>query len=367
MNKKVAFFLPPLGNGGVERTVLKLADILARNDYEVDIVTVKAQGPFLKKIHNGVRIIDFGAGRTLASFPGLVSYLRRNQPTTLISAQYYANVIAIWAKFLARVSTRVIVTERLALSLVFRESRKWKDKILSFLMRFSYPKADAIVTVSKGAAKDLARITGIKEDSIRVIYNPTFDGEILRKSSELVDHPWFREKKSPIILGAGRLTNQKDFATLIRAFAEVREEMEAKLIILGEGENRHELEELIKKLGVAEDIDMPGFVENPYKYMARADLFVLSSIYEGMPNVIVEALATGTPVIATDCPSGPKEVLPEEALVAVGDDKSMGKKIIELLQNRKELNKLLNNEKESLEQFRPENSLQRYMELIEQK
>lgn len=365
MNKKVAFFLPPLGDGGVERTVLRLAGTLVERGYKVDVVTVKAQGPFLQKIHGDVEVIDLNTRRALTSLPGLANYLRREQPKALISAQYYTNVVAIWARAMARVSTRLVVTERLAASMALTDSHKVKDKLLPTLMRWSYPKANAIVAVSKGAAEDLARMLRLPSDRIQVIYNPTFDETILEQASEPVEHPWFGDNQPPIILGAGRMTYQKDFSTLLRAFALVRKELEARLIILGEGEGRPRLEKLAEELGVAGDVVMPGFVGNPYKYMVNADLFVLSSRYEGMPNVLVEALAVGTPAIATDCPSGPREVLPEEALVPVGQSRKMAEKIKNLFKNEKLADRLLKKVQKKLDLFQLDKCVQQYMELIE--
>ena len=366
MNKKIAFFLPPLGDGGLERTVLKLAELMAGTGSSVDLVTVKAGGSFLGKIHPDVTVVDLNAGRALSSLPGLVKYLKQQRPNTLVSAQYYINVIAVWAKSLAGVSTKVVVTERLATSRALAYSGKLKDKLLPVLMRRAYLKANAIVAISKGAAKDLANLVKLPAERIIVIYNPAFDNNIVEKAAEPVDHPWFSDKQRPIILGAGRLTGQKDFATLLRAFALVRKRMDARLVILGEGERRGELEDLAKHLGISEDIALPGFMDNPYKYMAKATLFILSSVYEGMPNVLIEALAVGTPAIATDCPSGPCEILPESALVSVCDYKAMAEKITNLLKDPQQASQILEKSQHKLDSFRPETCLRSYMELIEE-
>ncbi|MHC4175548.1 MAG: glycosyltransferase, partial [Planctomycetota bacterium] len=170
MNKKIAFFLPPLGDGGLERTVLKLAELMAGTGSRVDLVTVKAGGSFLGKVHPDITVVDLNAHRALPSLPGLLRYLRQQRPDALISAQYYTNVIAVWAKTLTGVSTKVILTERLATSHDLAYSGKLKDKLLPFLMRRTYLKANAIVAISKGAAKDLANLIKLPAERIIVIY-----------------------------------------------------------------------------------------------------------------------------------------------------------------------------------------------------
>ena len=193
---------------------------------------------------------------------------------------------------------------------------------MPWLMKIFYPRADGVVAVSKGVADDLARVIKLPRQRITVIYNPVVTPELLQKAQEPIDRPWFRPGEPPVILGVGRLTRAKDFPTLIRAFALVRKEHPARLIILGDGEERHELEELSRKLGIAGDVDMPGFVDNPFSYMRRSAVFVLSSAWEGFGNVLVEAMACGCPVISTDCPSGPVEILENGKygkIVAVGD------------------------------------------------
>lgn len=206
-------------------------------------------------------------------------------------------------------------------------------------------------------------MTGIKRERIRVIYNPVITPELFEKADVPVDHPWFVKNQPPVIIAVGRLIKQKDFQTLIRAFKIVRREQTARLVILGEGGERAELERLIREIGVGEDVWMPGFVENPYAYMSRADIFVLSSITEGLPTVLIEAVALGIPVVSTDCPHGPREILAlggSGHLVAVSDVVSLAK----CLKNSLESNE--NNQNfTSSSSFTFENSLQNYKDLIE--
>lgn len=175
-------------------------------------------------------------------------------------------------------------------------------------MRFAYSRTDHCVTVSQAAAEDLRELARLSGDEVTAIYNPTLVQEVSERATEPVDHLWF-DDEPPVLLGVDRLTGQKDFETLIKAFVEFEADHEARLVILGEGEDRELLEKLTRRLGVDDRVDFHGFADNPYAFMKRADLFVLSSRFEGMPNVLVEAAALETPVVATDCPSSPRELL----------------------------------------------------------
>jgi glycosyltransferase involved in cell wall biosynthesis len=306
--ERLAFFLPGLYDGGAERIMLNLAKGIAARGYLIDLVLARAEGPYMGEVPGSVRLVDLKAPRVLGSGPALVRYLRREKPTVLLSV-LYANIIAIWARRLAGIPQRVILAEHNTLSRVVIGERDFRWQIYPRLARWFYPWADGIIAVSKGVADDLAQLTKIPHEHIRVIYNPIVTPELLEKSKESLEHPWFRSGQPPVVLAVGRLTTQKAFDVLIRAFAQVRRTYSARLLILGEGEERPALEAMISKLRLEEDISMPGFVQNPYPYMAHAAVFVLSSRWEGLPTVIVEALSLGLPIIATDCPSGPREIL----------------------------------------------------------
>jgi len=260
--------------------------------------------------------------RILAS---LVRYLRSERPAVLISATTYMNLVAIWARDLAGVPTRVVVSEHDHLSQHIstgRDRGAWRWRYAPALLARVYPKADAIVAVSDGVADDLAERTGIHRARIRTVYNPIVAPELGAKAAADPTEPWLEPGMPPVILAAGRLVPKKDFATLLRAFARVRQTTDARLIILGEGREKRRLQALAHSLGIAADLKFAGWTENPYAYMARAAVFALSSIREGFGNVLVEALACGCPVVATDCLSGPAEILDGGGygrLVAPGD------------------------------------------------
>lgn len=330
----VAIYLPSLRGGGAERVMLILANGMAERGLQVDLVLANAVGPFLEDVSPGVRVVDLGARRVLTSFPHLVRYLRRERPQAVLSALNYANIIAVAAKMVSGINTRLWVSEHNHVSKSRMGIRSLRARVILPLMYLAYRKVDGIVAVSQGVGDDLARMTALPREGISVIYNPVVTPDLFDKAQAPLEHRWLGQNKPPVILGVGRLTKQKDFESLIRAFARVRTEWDCRLVILGEGELRPELEQLVRELNVQDSVELPGFVDNPFSWMSRVELFVFSSAWEGFGNVLVEAMACGTPVVSTDCPSGPSEILEEGkwgALVPVGDVEALADRILEAL------------------------------------
>jgi glycosyltransferase involved in cell wall biosynthesis len=253
--------------------------------------------------------VDLHASRVLSALFPLVDYLRREQPVVLISAPDYVNLIAIWAKRLAGVDTAVVITSHNHLSVVRAQTPKVQEKLYPYLLRLFQHHAAHIVAVSKGVADDLARTAHIPRDRISVIYNPAVRPELDELAVQPLAHPWFVEAQPPVILAVGRLVPQKDYPTLLRAFAVLRAQRPIRLVILGNGKQHADLQALSIQLGIAADVDFHGFDLNPYRYMARCSVFVLSSAWEGLPVVLAEALACGAQIVSTDCRSGPSEIL----------------------------------------------------------
>lgn len=322
MPGQLSILIPELVVGGAQRSMLKLSAGIAARGYQVDLVLARAMGPLLAEVPPSVRLVDLGARRTVTSLPALVRYLRHERPTALLSV-LHANMVALWAGRLVGDGLRTIVSERNTLS---REAEHYRSSVRMQLMpklaRLFYPWADGIVAVSEGVADDLSSVTGLPRERIRVIYNPIVTPKLAEMAQAPLDHPWFAAGQPPVVLAVGRLEAQKDLPTLIRSFALVRQHRPARLLILGEGEERPALEALVDELGLQGDVGMPGFVPNPCPYMARAALFVLSSRWEGLPGALIEAMYCGAPIVATDCPSGPREILANGQygqLVPVGD------------------------------------------------
>lgn len=336
---KVAIFMDSLFGGGGQRSMLNLAHGIADRGYDIDLVLAQVEGPFLNEVHKSVNVIDLKASRALISLPALVKYLRRNQPEAMLSVFGHINIIALWAWRLAGTQTKLFVNEQNTVSLEAGNASSWRMRLTPRLMKQFYPWADGIVVVSQGVSEDLAQLIDVSSERINVIYNPSVVGaEVQEKAKAPLDHPWFKPDQPPVLIAVGRLQLQKDYPMLIEAFAQVRQTQPVRLLILGEGKERPMLEALIAERGLEQDVSLPGFVKNPYAYMSRASLFVLSSRWEGLPTVLIEALCCGTPVVATDCPSGPKEILRDGQygqLVPVGDTNTFAQAIRTTLENRK--------------------------------
>lgn len=337
---KASLFLQDLHGGGAERVMLLLAGGLAHRGCDVDLVLIRREGAYADSLPPGVKVVELGTGRMLNSILALSRYLRRERPHALLTALVHVNVGALLAAMLARTGTRVIVTEHNQISRNFAALRSLTLRSAYRLVPRLYRRASRIVAVSDGVADDLSRFSGIGRGHIDVVHNPIVTPELMARTSEPLDDPWFGpcagagEDQPPVFLGVGRLAAQKDFSTLIRAFAKVRAARPARLVILGEGEERADLEALVDGFGLGADVRLPGFAANPYAFMSRSAAFVLSSRFEGLPTVLVEAMACGTQVVATDCPSGPREILREGrlgGLVPVGDADALARAMVETL------------------------------------
>jgi glycosyltransferase involved in cell wall biosynthesis len=331
LKERLAIFVPSMRGGGAERIALNLAGGVVKRGYCVDLVLAQAEGSYLAQVPDAVRIIDLGSSRVSLSLPALAAYLRRERPQALLSEMGHANVVALWARRLVGIPRRVVVCNHLIYrNAPAQHASSWRVRLMPRLAKRFYPWADGIVAVSSGVADGLAQVTGIPRECIEVIYNPVVTPEVREKAQAPFEHPWFGPSKPPVILGMGRLTAQKDFPALIQAFAQVRQSRQVRLMILGEGEDRPPLEALVRELGLEKDVALPGFVDNPYAYLTRASLFVLSSRWEGLPTVLIEALYCGVPSIATDCPDGPREILADGQygqLVPIGDAAALARAI----------------------------------------
>ncbi|MBI3554479.1 MAG: glycosyltransferase [Elusimicrobia bacterium] len=331
---RIAVFLPNLGGGGAEKIAVHLANALAGLGYEVDLVLALAEGPYLADVSPGVSVVDLGARRLLTAILPLVRYLRKRRPVVLFSHLEYANIGAVLARALSWAPTRLVLVEHATLSAAFRQNPTRKKSFLLFAAMRLYPRADRVIAVSRGSAEDLIRFIGVPERLVRVIFNPVVVPQIKELSTRPAGHRWLEPGGPPVVLGIGRLTPQKDFQTLIAAFALLRKDRDCRLLILGEGEQRAELERLIASRGLAQAAELPGFVKNPYSFLARCSVFALSSVWEALPTVLIEALSLGARVVSTDCPAGPREILQDGKfgrLVPPGDARALARALSEAM------------------------------------
>lgn len=337
MRDRLAVLVASLAQGGVGKMRTHLINRFSELGYRVDLLVGDPRSPYMDRLHPGVRVIDLGTSNAITGVPALARYLWREKPDTLLTQRIRVNVLALRARQLARSKTKVFVTSNTNISSQLESMRPDKREKQLKLLRKYYPLNDGIMAVSLGVAEDTAEIIGLPVEKVRVIHNPVVTPELETLAAIRPEHPWFEAaEQTPVLLGIGRLEPQKDFPNLIRAFALVRRSQPCRLMILGEGALRSDLQALADELGVGRDLAMPGFVKNPYQFMRAAALFILSSRWEGSPNGLTEALAVGTPVVATDCPNGPYEILQAGKygpLVPMGDPEALANAMLETLQH----------------------------------
>ena len=395
----IAMVIPSLAGGGAERTVLSLAGGMVARGHNVDLVLfmprlaysgqVPAAARFLvlcgrrkwtrrkptempagaewrseRALWHGVRL---AAGlfwdtpvllrrRALDRGLYLSRYVRREKPDILFANLPLAEYSAFYAARLAGSRTFPPIVP------VIHTARE-PDSRNARYRKLLFPTAAHVVAVSRGVAETMSGVTGVPDEKISVIYNPTDAPAVVRQAEEAPNHPWFRDGGPPVLLGAGRLVPEKDFLLLIEAFRRVRAERACRLIILGEGPMRHELERRVCALGLRDYVSFPGWVENPYAFMARAALFVLSSRHEGLGNVLVEALACGCPAVSTDCAAGPAEILKDPALLAqVGNPEALARVMLRALARPAEKTVL----RGKTARFSVERAVDEYESLVEQ-
>lgn len=334
--KKISLFIPSLDGGGAEKVVITLANKFYIKGFQVDLIVIKTGGKYHQQLNSGINVVNLNCDRIVFCLFSLINYLKKNRPDILLSSLTHVNIISIISVLISRVKSRLIIIEHSLKTKLYR-NLNFKNRLIDILMLITYPKAHSIVAVSNEVARNISTRSGISLSRIKTIYNPVFSPTILIKSKLNVPHPWFATNEPPVILSVGRLTEEKNFSLLIRAFAKVRSKQNLRLLILGEGKMRNKLNSLAFELGVEKDFDMPGFVQNPYAFMRRASLFVLSSNYEGFGNVLVEAMACGAPIISTNCPGGPVEILENGIwgnLIPTGDLNALTQGITKMLNKK---------------------------------
>ena len=370
---KIAIFAPYYGHVGTEKVMLTLAQGFAEQGYQVDLLRADQEWPSFQR-ENGIRLVDLNARNlvnlwskrpsyrlwkillALELLPKLSAYISCEKPNVLITGLLSA--VAVLARGLSGTHTKVIISVQGLPRLSMLRRLIWS---------FTYPRADALVVPSRDITSRLPETVTNRSQTVRVIYNPVVDPYMLKRADEPLEHPWFQADQPPIILGVGRLTRQKDFETLFRAFAIVRERIRSRLVILGEGEKRSELETLARQLNISNALSMPGFVKNPWKYMSKSAVFVLSSKWEGPGHALIEALATAVPVVSTDCPYGPRETLLDGKcgiLVPVADCQAMAEAILDLLCNPDKAKQLAAEGYKHIGRFRADRVVEEYLSVL---
>jgi glycosyltransferase involved in cell wall biosynthesis len=306
----IAIVLHDLRGGGAERAMLRLAGGFAASGRQVDLVTFTARGEYLSEVPDTVRLVDLEARRALDALPKLRRRLRADRPGVVLSALTHVNIITLLAARTAGTGAPVFVSERNQASQKAANGRRRRSDFAYSAIPMVYPWARGVIAVSQGVADDLVRFGRLPAHKVHVAHNPVFNAALAARAQEAPSHPWALDGGAPVILAVGRLAPQKDYPTLLKAFAQLRARRPCRLLILGEGDERARLEALARELGLSPDhVALPGFIANPLPMMAHCAVFAMSSRFEGFPNVMAEALACGAPVASTDCDSGPSEIL----------------------------------------------------------
>ena len=343
-NLHISIILATFSEGGSQSVMVDIANGLAELGYKVDIVTVKAVGPFLEKVKSIVTIVDLKTQKVSHSIGAFSNYIKQKQPNIIISTQKHTNIIISLARYITKNKAKLILRASSTPSEDYKRGN-WLVKLSYWLAYFIYPLADYYIGQCKGASQDFKQFYGINKHKIHTINNPIINKELFEKAEQPCHHAWFAAD-TPIILSMGRIHFVKDFATLIKAFAKVREKCVCRLVIVGKGNEaknlyHDELLQLIRDLKIEADVLFLGFQKNPFPYVKRANVYVQSSLYEGLPGSLIQALALGCKIVSTDCPNGPREILADGkygSLVPIGTIDKMATAILDKLQNKSNSN-----------------------------
>lgn len=364
---RIALLVPTLEIGGVERVFANLANGLLQSGAEVDLVLGRGGGEMKMFLDDGIPIFDLESDHMLRSVPRLAKYLGAREPEAMIAAMTHCSAAAVIARSIARKKTKIVATEHNTMSKIVANTSGLKYRLMPFWSRWALNSADAIVAVSGGVADDLSAQTGILRKRVRVIYNPVITDALHSAAAATVEHPWFQAGEPPVILAVGRLDKQKDFPMLVRAFRLVRNRRPARLVILGEGPDRARIKRVVYDAGLTEDVALPGFEQNPYRFMNRAAVFACSSQWEGFGVALVEALSVGLPVVSTNCTYGPAEILCNGkfgALVPVGDHEAMAQALLTALANPMQSDSSAHLCSAHLEQFTVRSVVSNYLSIV---
>ena len=359
---RICVFLHDLRGGGAERNTLRLVEGMIRSGRNVDLVLVTASGAFMNSIPAGTRVIDLKKKRVLQSIFAFVRYLKRERPTSVLASLHHINLASIIAVRLSGVNTNLVICEHNQITQKISHARGFFSRLTYRAVKVLYPFADDIIAVSQGVADDLVAFAGLKENAVKVVYNPVYQESMHEKAAAAPSHPWFLAREVPTLLAMGRLHTQKGFDILLHAFKQVRSTTPCRLVIVGEGDERRDLTALSEQLGLTDDVSFPGFIQNPFALMSRADLFVMSSRWEGLPTVLIEALACGATIVSTDCPSGPREILDNGrygTLVPTNDADALAEAMLQALSAPRK------SHSERAKDFSDTASVSRYLEVLE--
>lgn len=324
-------FLATSGHSGVDRAARNLLPELVRQGYAVDLLKVRRHGPELDvPLLDGLRVIDLGHRHVYSCIPALARYLRHERPSLLLSGKDRVNRAALFAAWLSGVRRQLKLVFWIGSPVSEEIAHKgWLRRVRHrFWMRRLYPHADQFLADSPGIRADLVRYTDVDPQQVRVVPHAVIPESLFDQLPARPNHPWLARGALPLVLAVGELSDRKDYPTLLRAFAELVVDVPAHLLVIGRGKRLEALRDLSKQLGIPDQVEFLGFRSDVYGFIAHADLLAHAAISEGLGFVLIEALACGTPVVATDCPTGPRAVLRDGqygSLVPVRDFRALAR------------------------------------------
>lgn len=367
-NSLLSFFIPDLTLGGAEQDTVNIVNGLAERGYKIELLVSKRKGHLKARLENNASVVEltpsntsvFGVG---AHPPALVNYFRRKRPVALFSQMAHVSVVCLVASTIPGTNTAIIPTQHNSFGM--SNDSGLKGRIIRGSVPYLYPLADQVIAVSEGVANSMVERAGLKSRDISVLHNPIHVDEVRERSQQHIEHEWLNDERIDVILFVGRIEEQKNLTAWLQAFKQIHERNpDTRAIIAGKGSRRQQVTESAERLDIDHVVSMPGYVENPYAYMRNASVFLLSSRFEGLPTVLIEALACGCPVVATDCPSGPREILADGrygTLAPVGDINGLVDGVIQTLADPIPVHVL----EERADDFAPESVLDDYEQFLE--
>lgn len=362
---KITLFCNTLNGGGAEHVMKTLCKCFSEKGYKIDFLVTREEGVYIDDVKKHAQLVNLNC-KTRYVLPKLIKYLRKQKPNILLSTQTHINIAAIVGVKLSMTKTKIVARETTTLSQEFKAENANSIKASSFY-QYIYNKSDKLITVSDGSRKDLINNFKIHPNKIHTIYNPIISTDLYTKANQKINHPWFNNK-TPVIVSMGRFAKAKDYPTLLKAFKLVRETTNCHLMILGNSnydiDVLTKMNDYITENKLNDFISFEGFKKNPFPYLKQSDVFVLSSIYEGLPGALIQAFGIGCQIVSTDCPSGPREILELEkttSLVKVGDYKRMAIKILNHLKEKKDYSA---SRKTKMKLFEEDNITEQYLSLF---
>ncbi len=363
INASLVTLTTPALDGGIGRNMVNLADAFHNLGCRVHLLIDKPKGPYLEQLHPSVKVIRLPTSHPVAGVPAMGRYLLQHKPDAILTPNVRHTALALRTRRLVRHPMRIYVNVHNTYSKTFRSlSLRKREKRIGKINTL-YPRCNGIIPVSRGVADDLCALTKVPRQLMTTIYNPVVTRKLEEMATKAVDHPWLKDNERPIILGVSRLEKAKNLPLLISAFEQVRQQLPCRLMLIGDGTQYATIEARARASRFSGDITLTGHQVNPYNYMKNASLFVLSSSWEGFGNSLVEAMATGTPVVSTDCPSGPREILDNGRygqLVPVGNETSLARAMLETLRSPLPGSVL----KQAAERFRDTEIAKQYLQLF---